>query len=97
MCPLQFSLMALPQGTQGHSAELIGHFLLHLEDLSRPGVVPQRPGHFLVGHGPPVAFPLPPECCYLFLVPGREAEHSVCCRWHPGNAVGHAKVLQHLK
>lgn len=98
ICPLQFSMTALFQGAQRGMAELVGEFLLHLEDFSRSGIVPKCTRHLLVGHGPPIAFPLPPESCHLVFIPGGEAEHPIgCCGRHPGNTVGHARILQHLK
>lgn len=84
------------QQHQGVSAELIGEFLFHLEDLSRPSIVSESPGHFLVRHGPLVAFSLPPHLCHLVLVPGRKTENTDGC-WHPGHTVGHVWILQHLK
>lgn len=77
-------------------AELVGELLLHLEDLPGPGVVPEGPGHLLVGHGPLVALPLAPQCRHLVLVPGGEPEDAGGRR-HPGHAVGHVWILQHLE
>lgn len=48
------------QQHQGVQAKLVGELLLHLEDLSGPGVVPQGAGHLLVSHGPLVALSLSP-------------------------------------
>lgn len=93
---LQISAATLLQGHQGVLAELVGELLLHLENLAGPGVVPERPGHFLVGHRPLVAFPLTPQRCHQVLVRGGKAENPRGGR-HPGHAVGHRRVLQHLK
>lgn len=88
--------MTFLQQHQGVSAKLIGELLLHLEDLSRPGVVSKRPGHLLVGHGSLVAFSLSPQCSHLVLIPGGKAENTGGS-WHPGQTVGHVWILQHLK
>lgn len=93
---LWVSSLFLLQQHQGVLAELVGELLLHLEDLSRPGVVPQGAGHLLVSHGPLVALSLPPQCCHLVLVCGGKAEDAGW-RWYPGHAVGHVWILQHLK
>lgn len=90
------SSVALLQRYQGVPAELVGELFLHLEDVAGPGVVPQSPGHLLIGHGPLVALPLAPEQRHLVLVPGGEAENPGRRR-HPGQTVGHARILQHLK
>lgn len=88
--------MPLLQQHQGVLAELVGELLLHLEDLSRAGVVPQGARHLLVGHRPLVALSLPPECRHLVLVCGGKAEDAGCRRY-PGYTVGHVWILQHLK
>lgn len=93
---LQISSMTPLQEHQGVSAELVGELLFHLENLPRPGVVPEGPRHLLVCHGPLVSFPLAPQRCHLVLVPGGEPENPGR-RWHPGHAVGHARIFQHLK
>ncbi len=73
-------------------AELVGELLLHLEDLSGAGVVPEGTGHLLVSHGPLVAFSLPPECCHLVLVGGVKAEDACGC-WDPGHTVCHVGIF----
>lgn len=88
--------MPLLQQHQGVLAELVGELLLHLEDLSRAGVVPQGARHLLVGHRPLVALSLPPECRNLVFVRGGKAEDAGCRRY-PGYTVGHVWILQHLK
>lgn len=94
--PLWVSSLPLLQRHQGVLAELVGELLLHLEDLSGPGVVPQGAGHLLVGHGPLVALSLPPQCRHLVLVRGGKLEDAGC-GLYPGHAVGHVGILQHLK
>lgn len=93
---LQISSATPLQEHQRVSAELVGELLLHLEDLSGAGVVPEGAGHLLVRHGPLVALPLAPQRRHLVLVPGGEPENPGGGR-HPGHAVGHARILQHLE
>lgn len=78
------------------TAELIRQFLLHLFDLAGLAVVPQSPGHLLIGHHLAVALLLAPSAGESLLVFGgelKDASFSV----HPPDAVPHVSVLKKVQ
>lgn len=81
------------QSLQQLGIEAVGELPADFDDLTGAAVVPQGPGHLLVGHGFAVALPPAPHLGHLLLVLGDELEDPAL-PVHPLDTVGHLRVTQ---
>lgn len=78
------------------SAELVGQLLLDLPHLARLAVIPQSPGHFLVGHFLPVALLHSPAVRQHLFVFGGELEGALVLV-HPPDALLHLATPEQVQ
>lgn len=102
MSDLSFSLsssvmiVTVVEVVQHLLTELVGELLLHFFDLPCFSIVPQSPGHFLVGHFFAVAFLVTPVGRQSFFVFGGELEDALVLV-HPPDALAHVTLSEQVQ
>lgn len=77
-------------------AELVGQLLLHFFNLPIFSIVPQRPGHLLIGHSFAVSLLNAPAAGQGLLVFGGELEDALVLV-HPPDTVAHVAVSEQVE
>lgn len=88
--------MTVAEVVQHLLTELVGQLLLHFFDLPSFSIVPQSPGHFLVGHFFAVTFLVTPVGRQSFFVFGGELEDALVLV-HPPDALAHVALPEQVQ